>query len=242
MKQIGLSLDPEPEFYAVVDDGDYAELAKHNWTPLRINGKVVAVRHEAGQLIYMHRQIMAREIAEAGAAMYVRHKDRDGLNNRRDNLALASRQDLPRMGHKHSARHGEAPSSPYHNVSRDRRTDRWTVNMRMGGAFKHFGRFSGDAEGEILAAIRADEVASERAGAPVTRNLEIALERDGEAVARRFPGWAHYEQQRAAAAAPGRNGRRTARLRKDKDGNLLGFVTELIDEPQPGRVARDAGR
>lgn len=68
---------------AIVDDEDYEELAKHKW---RFDGRYATTVVKGSQYkIYMHRLII-----NASKGELVDHKNRDRLDNRRDNLRIAS--------------------------------------------------------------------------------------------------------------------------------------------------------
>ena len=74
---------------ALVDDEDYEWLSKWNWTAVsthRKNGGY-AVRVENGRMILMHRQIL-----EAPDGAEIDHINGRGLDNRRNNLRFATRQ------------------------------------------------------------------------------------------------------------------------------------------------------
>jgi hypothetical protein len=219
MKKIPLSQSETPEYFAEVDDRDFAALAQYNWSPLRVGGKVVAVRHDTdnSKLIYMHRQIL-----NAPPDVYVRHKDNNGLNNRRKNLSTATRSELPRMGRKHSGRNGAPPTSQYRGVSFDKRTGKWSLNMRINGHFKHIKRYPGTPEGELEAARMYNQIQSELYG-------ERAVLND-------IPGDTATDQE-------GANG--SVYVHRDADGTVTGLYYDPVDVAFPtthAAEARDAVR
>ena len=72
--------------FAIVDDADFAEMAKYAWTFKKKNRNVYAVRSQmnsSGRLvgIFMHRQIL-----NPPKQKWIDHRNRNGLDNRRDNL------------------------------------------------------------------------------------------------------------------------------------------------------------
>jgi hypothetical protein len=75
---------------ALVDDADYDWLSQWHWSPFRNQaGNWYAVRFvDCGKnqrAIYMHRQIMGFTKSR------IDHRDRDGLNNQRQNLRCATK-------------------------------------------------------------------------------------------------------------------------------------------------------
>lgn len=74
---------------ALVDDQDYEELAKHNWFAHRRDYLFYATRN--GRIDGKRKMIsMHRVILNADENQDVDHRDRNGLNNTRKNLRLAT--------------------------------------------------------------------------------------------------------------------------------------------------------
>ncbi len=72
-------------FFAMVDDEDYEELSKYNWSVQggnSYNKDIYAVRFIHGKGIRMHRQILG----ETNPKILVDHKDHNGLNNQKSNI------------------------------------------------------------------------------------------------------------------------------------------------------------
>jgi hypothetical protein len=89
MKEIALSQGKA----ALVDDADFEWLSQWKWRAIQPEKRIecwYAVRYEGArpkrETVYMHRQIVG---APVGAQ--VDHKSRDGLDNRRENLRIATR-------------------------------------------------------------------------------------------------------------------------------------------------------
>lgn len=67
-----------------VDDGDWEVLRKYNWWAWRSRSKIYAVACINGREVQMHTFLMGD--------LGIDHKDRNGLNNQRNNLRKASTQ------------------------------------------------------------------------------------------------------------------------------------------------------
>lgn len=74
-------------FEAVIDIADLDIVIGYRWVTLihSTTGHAYAVRYDRGRCILMH-----RELLNAPVEMQVDHEDGDGLNNRRNNIRLAT--------------------------------------------------------------------------------------------------------------------------------------------------------
>jgi hypothetical protein len=102
-------------YYAYVDAADYEWLSQWTWT----FHSGYAVRYEKKKQIYMHREIM-----RPPPGMIVDHKNRNKLDNTRENLRVCT--------HKENARnrckpHGSA--SRFIGVGYDRKRQRWYASL-----------------------------------------------------------------------------------------------------------------
>lgn len=68
-----------------VDAEDYGYLSQFRWTLPKLG---YAARHEKGETIYMHREIMK---LKKGDGKYVDHINHDKLDNRKDNLRVCTK-------------------------------------------------------------------------------------------------------------------------------------------------------
>jgi len=90
--EIGKRARKHKGYFALVDDSDYLDLVRHNWTAQHIplTGGFYAYRWVATQdgrsRIYMHRQVMG-----VGSDKQVDHRNHQTLDNRRGNLRVATR-------------------------------------------------------------------------------------------------------------------------------------------------------
>jgi hypothetical protein len=99
----------------------------------------------------MHRLILAPP-----DGMEVDHADRNGLNNRRANLRIATRaQNLQNRG-SHT-RSGQPSTSEFKGVSWDKARAAWKANINVHGRQEHLGRYSSEVEAARAYDLRAHE-------------------------------------------------------------------------------------
>ncbi|MCX5632698.1 MAG: AP2 domain-containing protein [Phycisphaerae bacterium] len=72
--------------YAIVDSADFEKINKNKWGVKISTNTTYAVRMVNGKNVYMHNQIM-----QPPPGYVVDHRDRNGLNNGRHNLRLATK-------------------------------------------------------------------------------------------------------------------------------------------------------
>lgn len=130
MKQIKLTRGK----FAIVDDEDFEELAKHKWncqitkTEGRNYAYRVGVRPDGGKTtVRMHRQI----IGESAKGMDIDHIDGDGLNNQKSNLRPCTRSQ-----NNGNARMPRNNKSGFKGVSFDKNRGLWVAQADG----KHAGR------------------------------------------------------------------------------------------------------
>lgn len=133
MKEIPLTKG----YVALVDDEDYDDLSQYNWHALvSTSGPVYAVRNMRlpngkRTRILMHRQIMG-----VSGDVQLDHINRNGCDNRRENLRIASARvnSLNRKQFKNN-------TTGYRGVYLDRRINKWDARIRVDGVLKFLGIF-----------------------------------------------------------------------------------------------------
>lgn len=133
--------------YALVDKDDYPRIGAHTW---RLHGRPSGTQYAfrngkiAGRGIttYMHRELLG---LLHGDRRQVDHLNRDGLDNRRENLRVVTQAE---NGQNRSSHRGS--SSRYRGVYWDSLRGKWRAKSRLNGAVVHIGYFT-------------DEVAAARA-------------------------------------------------------------------------------
>lgn len=131
--------------FALVDAEDYPALAKYDWFAEGAAPHIYAVRKHRGKSIKMHRQILS-----APPHLLVDHIDHDGLNNRKQNLRLATFTQNCR-NQKKSAK----ATSPYKGVYWHKHCGKWAAQITANKKSHHLGYF----EDETTAARAYDKAA-----------------------------------------------------------------------------------
>lgn len=148
---------------ALVDEQDWLLLSSHKWHALKIGNVFYAarsVRDENGKrcFLYMHREILG-----AGKEAFVDHIDGNGLNNRRTNLRLATKQQ-----NSFNQRPRSSSKSGYKGVHWHKGARKWRAQITTGGVCRHLGYFDC-----IESAARAyDDAAQQLHGDFARSNLE----------------------------------------------------------------------
>jgi len=133
---------------AIVDDEDYEHLSQYSWHVVKERNSHYAVRvtpRISGKRKYirMHREILGLQVGERGPD----HADRDGLNNQKYNLRLATTsQNGANRGPERTNQTGYKGVYPERHHGRDLFRARIQVNKRK----IHLGRYT-TAEAAALA-------------------------------------------------------------------------------------------
>jgi len=117
--------------YAIVDTDNLRGLNLYRWLCSHKIGTNYARRFEKGRTIYMHREIM-----NAPDGMEVDHINRNGLDNRRENLRLCTKAQNQQNSKK---RRGK--SSIFKGVSWDKKRRKWRVEITVNKKRIMIGRF-----------------------------------------------------------------------------------------------------
>lgn len=158
----------------LIDSEDVDLLAGFNWRPLALKQDLIYARAWRRNMhLYMHRLIIGAAPDEE-----VDHKNGNGLDNRKDNLRIATRsQNLGNVG---KLRVKKPPSSQYRGVCWDKAKKSWAVFIAADGTYpngnsksRYVGRFSDEAE----AARAYDAAALARWGEFARLNFEVGVER-----------------------------------------------------------------
>lgn len=150
---------------AKVDDSDYLDLVKYNWSVSedKKNGCLYAYSKINGKSTPMHRFILKIKDGK----IKVDHKDRDGINNQRNNLRESThrqncqnRRSAKNSSSKYLGVEFKKSSRNYinkHGISVTKTYTRWTARIKHNGKDCFLGSFAT----EELAAVAYDEAAKE---------------------------------------------------------------------------------
>jgi hypothetical protein len=126
------------KYISLVDDEDKI-LAELNWSPdSRLNyAKRSILRNGQWQIILLHRVVLSRKLdRELLSTELVDHIDGDGLNNRRENLRLATNAQ-----NQMNRKIGTSNTSGYKGVYWHKSSQKWMARIGVGGRQKYLGVF-----------------------------------------------------------------------------------------------------
>ena len=134
---------PVGEHFALIDEVDADRVAPRRWrAKFDANGLVYAyTRASSGAILYMHRLIL-----DAPSGLEVDHRNCDGLDNRRDNLRLATRSQNSANSRKSGWYAGRRTSSIYKGVQKHGQCAGWQARITVDGKLRHLGMFANEVD------------------------------------------------------------------------------------------------
>ena len=127
--------------FALVDPKDFYWLNNFQWCAKGNSRRIYAVRFDnncdKGRTISMHREIM-----DAPKGILVDHKNRNSLDNRRDNLRLATHS----QNQFNKEKTERKTSSRFIGVYFDKQRQKWAARIRINGKIKHLGYFDNEED------------------------------------------------------------------------------------------------
>lgn len=135
---------------ALVDDEDYKWLIEFKWCAAKSRTTFYAMRHTHQQRPETIQ--MQRDIIRPLAKFQIDHINHNGLDNRRENLRIAT----PTQNNQNRQK-SKGKSSQYRGVSWSTSTRKWRVEIKASGSKRILGHF----DNEIDAALAYDRAARE---------------------------------------------------------------------------------
>jgi hypothetical protein len=157
MKEI-IAIKNRDRIGILVDDEDYEELSKYRWCICNPNSNLLYAHRRSTKeeranryptIVKMHRQIL-RLLLEP--TIRVDHKNCDGLDNRRENLRIATIL----QNNANTSKHSDG-SSMYKGVSWDTINSKWKAQVRHKGKNYNLGRFTSEEDAAIAYNDKAKE-------------------------------------------------------------------------------------
>ncbi len=128
--------------FTLVDPPDYYRFNIFNWSAIGEGDNFYAVRCVNGPKKGMKAARLHREIMNAPAGVLVDHKNNDSLDNRRDNLRLATRRQNTYNRRKTKSK----TTSRFRGVSFKKQNSRWVAQIQYKGKGIWLGYFESEEE------------------------------------------------------------------------------------------------
>lgn len=123
--------------FAIIDGSDIDIVSEYFWRCNDVNHQpIYAVTSVGDDKLYMHRLVLGLTLQDA---VFVDHINGNGLDNRKDNLRLATQQQNMRNRAKSIGK-----SSRFKGVCRLH--DRWKASIKSDGVARHLGLFVDEEE------------------------------------------------------------------------------------------------
>lgn len=120
----------------VVDDDDYDYLMQWSWHAMKARNRFYAAGSQCFSDKTVIHFLMHRLIMKAPPEVFVDHRNRDSLDNRKENLRICSNgQNLGNSTIPHTN------TSGFKGVSRNRQRDKWRATIQINGTSKQIGVF-----------------------------------------------------------------------------------------------------
>ncbi len=124
------------DYEATCSNEDYIYLFLGNWYAQEIKNNVYAVKRIGRKTIYMHQEVIQRMGLVIPEGHVIDHKDRNGLNNNRDNLRIVTHS----INH-HNLKLYSNNKSGVKGVFYYKRKRKWIVNIEVNKLSIHLGYF-----------------------------------------------------------------------------------------------------
>ena len=123
--------------YTIVDPQDYQKLSQYDWQYYEESNGRRAIRLSGRQIFSMHREIM-----NAPAGFVIDHRDRNGLNNTKKNLRIATIS----QNNTNRGKTSKPTSSKYKGVCLIKTTGKWRAVIKHNRIYRHLGHFHNEED------------------------------------------------------------------------------------------------
>lgn len=138
MKQIPVTFRLEKKLFALVDDEDYEFLSKFNWCISDEHSfPLYAIACVDGKHVRMQNLVLPND----NPLLTVDHKNRNGLDNQKFNLRLATKRQQAANRKKKSN-----SKSKFKGVSWDVKANKWMAQICKSGSTRTLGRFVNEVD------------------------------------------------------------------------------------------------
>lgn len=121
--------------YEVIISIEDSDLAEFNWIAKTFNHTTYARRNKKQKNIHMHRVILERVIGrELNSDEFVDHINRNGLDNRCENLRLATH-------HQNMMNRSTRGNTPYRGVYFDKNANKFRARIYINRKYKNIGLY-----------------------------------------------------------------------------------------------------
>lgn len=121
-------------YEAIIDAADIPLVEGRNWCALVCKSGIVYAQHGAPKgKVLMHRVLLGAK----DRAVFVDHRDHDGLNNRRENIRLAT----PCQNNRNARKRADNTSG-FKGVSWHKKTRKWAAQISGKGSSRHLGLYT----------------------------------------------------------------------------------------------------
>lgn len=141
--------------FALVDDEDFKHLNQFKWSVFKSRNTFYASRNFQRKITLM----MHRIILDCPKGMEVDHINGDGLDNRRENLRIATRQQ-----NSSNRKFNINNTSGYRGITQERKTKKWSASIRKNGKRIHLGTFVTARHAALCHDLWAKDIYGEFAG------------------------------------------------------------------------------
>ena len=158
MAKLNLVSKKYPNLHTEIDDEYYDEVSKIIWYPEKKKNRtaIYAIGKYKNKNVYLHRFIM--KLLEGDSKIIVDHIDKNGLNNKKENLRLCTQAENLRNSEK---RKSKKQTSIYKGVEWKKDRNKWRCRIKYNYKSIHLGTFEDEKEAALAYNKKAKELFGE---------------------------------------------------------------------------------